>query len=115
MEEKLRIPIDDPTAEIHYPAAEAIAKIIVDTPEDSVGVIIVKERKHMDIIAEALTMYTFLKTMSAPLRAAYQGPDYQTVCTWCRQSAQPPNPLAHTEDCAWTASRQILDRIEKVD
>ena len=115
MEKELRMSIDDPTVEIHYPVAEAIAKIIVDTPEDSVGIIIVKERKNMDIIAEALTMYALLKAIRQPLRAAYKGPEDKSICSWCWGEGQGINEVDHTEDCWWTASRQIVNRIEKVD
>ena len=108
MEEKMEIPIP-------YPEGEPFVKIAIKTPEESAYVVIVKKQKDMNIVTEAITMYEFLNNMRQPLRAAYEGPDDQSICSWCGRSAQQPSPVVHNENCPWTASREILERITNVD
>ena len=95
--------------------AELVTVIETDAPEDSIGIIITKTKEHFDIYVEALAMYAFLKELRQPIRASYEESDDRAVCTWCGSPHERDAPIMHTEDCQWTASRQILDRIEKVD
>ena len=93
--------------------AELVTVIETDAPEDSIGIIVIKTKEHFDIYVEALVMYAFLKDMQAPIYNDMNTAEY--ACVWCDQSEKNDASIVHLANCRWTASRQILERIEKVD